>query len=200
MLIEKLLDNFDITTIIVMIIVGVSLVVYIISKISSIIVEKKLKPIAEMLNAEIKSSFPGGTYINILNYGPEIHLKLNLGGKDSPSFLILELLNPIGFQFKMVKKQTLNQMFFIWGEEVELNDPFFKEEYLIRSDKPYEASSYLTDSRRVEAMKYFFENGFNRIEANNKGVYVNKINYTDEDLTLEKVQAYLDNLNSFTRM
>ena len=91
-------------------------------------------------------------------------------------------------------------MFSLWGDEVELGYPSFEEDLLIRSDKPYEASSYLMDSRRIEAMKYFFENGFIRIEANARGVYISKMNYTDEDLALGQVGTYLDNLNSFTRM
>lgn len=200
MSIEKLIENLDIPTIVIMAIFGVSLLTYIIVKISAMVVKKKLNPLAEMLNAEVKSSFLGGTYINILNYGPEIHLKLTLGGKDNPSFLFLELLNPVGFKFKIVKKQALNQMFSLWGEEVELGDPSFEEEYLIRSDKPYEAGSYLVDFRRIEAMKYFFKNGFNKIESNARGVYISKMNYTDEDLTPGQVGTYLDKLNSFSRM
>ncbi len=200
MLIEKLLDNLDIPTIVVLAVFGVLLIAYLVVKISGMVLSKKLKPLAEMLNAEIKSSFLGGTYINVLNYGPEMHLKLTLGGKDSPAFLFLELHNPVGFKFKIVKKQALNQMFSLWGKEVELGEPSIEEEYLIRSDKPYEASPYLVDYKRIEAIKYFFENGFNKIEANAKGIYTSKMNYTEEDLALGKVQAYLDNLNSFSRM
>ncbi len=200
MLIEKLLEDLDIPTIIVVAIVGVSLLTYIIVKISGMVVKKKLAPLAEMLNAEIKSTFMAGTYIRILNYGPEIRLRLTLGGKDNPSFLFLELLNPVGFNFRIMKKQALNQILFQWGEEVQFGDASLDEEYIIRSDKPYEANSYLMDSRRLDAVKYFFENNFTSIEANAKGVYVKKANYKDEDLVPGKVGSYLDNLNSFSRM
>ena len=91
-------------------------------------------------------------------------------------------------------------MFSLWGKDVEINDASFEEDCLIRSDKPEEASSYLMDARRMDAIKYFLENGFNRIEANEKGVYVSKMNYTDEDLAPGQVGTYLDNLNSFSRM
>ena len=178
--IEKLLDNFDIPTIVVFSIIGISLLVYIISKISAMVIKKKLNPLAEMLNGEIKSSFLGGTYISILNYGPEIRLKLTLGGKDNPSFLILELLNPIGFNLKIMKKQPLNQIFFRWGKEVPLENASLEENYIIRSDKPDEANSYLMDSNRVDAIKYFADNDFNSIEVNTKGVYVKKANYKEE--------------------
>ncbi len=198
--IEKLLENLDIPTIIVFAIVGVSLLTYIVVKISGMVVKKKLVPLAEMLNAEIKSSFLGGTYINIMNYGPEIHLKLTLGGKDNPSFLILELLNPVGFNFRITRRQALNQILFRWGEEVQFGDASLDENYIIRSDKPDEANSYLMYSRRLDAIKYFFENNFASIEANAKGVYVKKANYTEEDLAPGKVGTYLDNLNSFSRM
>jgi len=200
MLIKRLLDDLSLPGIITLGIVGFSLLVYIISKISAMLVQKKLKPIAEMLNAEIKSSFIAGTFICILNYGSEIRFKLTPAGKDSPSFLSLELLNPVGFGFKITKKQALNQVFFRWGEEVKLNDVSFDEEYLIRSDKSYEASSYLMETKRMDAIKYFFENNFNKIEANTKGIYISKTNYSDEDLTPGKVEAYLENLNSFARM
>jgi hypothetical protein len=198
--IEKLLENLDVPTIIVFSIVGISLLTYIVVKISGMVVKKKLAPLAEMLNAEIKSSFLGGTYVNIMNYGPEIHLKLTLGGKDNPSFLILEFLNPIGFNFRIMKKQALNQILFRWGEEVQFGDASLDENYIIRSDKPEEASSYLMYTRRLDAIKYFFENNFTSIEANAKGVYVKKANYTEEDLVPGKVGAYLNNLNSFSRM
>ncbi len=200
MLIEKLLENLDIPTLVITAVVGVSLLTYIIVKISGMVVKKKLKPLAEMLNAEIKSSFLGGTYINIMNYGPEIHLKLTLGGKDNPPFMFLELLNPVGFRFRIVKRQTLNEFLFRFGKEVELGDASLDENYLIHSDKPDEVSSYLMDSRRLEAIKYFFENNFTSIEANAKGVYAKKANYKEEDLTPGKVGTYLGNLNSFSRM
>jgi hypothetical protein len=200
MLIEKFLENLDIPTIVVLVIFGVSLITYLVVKISGMIIKKKLRPLAEMLNAEIKSSFMAGTYIRILNYGPEIHLRLTLGGKDNPSFLFLELLNPIGFNFRIMRKQALNQILFQWGKEVQLGDVSLDEEYIIRSDKPYEASSYLMDSRRIEAIKFFFENNFNEIKANARGIYINKSNYTDDDLSPERVGTYLDNLIGFSRM
>ncbi len=199
MLIEKFLEDLGIPGIIVFAILGFSLLVYAISKISSVITTRKLKPLAEMLNGEIKSSFAAGTYISILNYGPEIRLKLTLGGGNNPSYLTFELLSPVGFRFKILKKEGLNQVFTLWGKEVEINDNSFEEDCLIRSDKPEEAASYLMDARRIEAVRYFLENGFNRIDANDKGIYVIKMNYTDEDLTPGKVGTYLDNLNSFTR-
>jgi hypothetical protein len=198
--IEKILDNLDIPTIVVFSIIGISLLVYTISKISSMVIKKKLKPLAEIINGEIKSSFLGGTYISILNYGPEIRLKLTLGGKDNPSFLILELLNPVGFNFRITKKQPLNQILFRWGKEVHFEDASLEENYTMNSDKPYEANSYLMDSNRLEAIKYFADNEFTSIEANVKGVYAKKANYKEEDLTPGKIQTYLDNLNSFSRM
>ena len=200
MLIEKILDDLSLPGAITLIIFGISLLVYIISKISSMVAIRKLKPLAEMLNAEIKSSFVAGTYISILNYGPEIRFKLVLGGGDNPSALIFELLSSMEFRFKILKKEGLNQVFSLWGKEVEINDASFDEDCLIRSDKPEEAGSYLMDTRRMDAIRYFLENGFNRIEANEKGVYVSKMNYTDEDLAPGQVGTYLDNLNSFSRM
>jgi hypothetical protein len=200
MLVEKLLDNLDIPTVVIIAVFGVSLIAYLVVKISGMVVSKKLKPLAEMLNAEIKASFLGGTYISILNYGPEIRLKLMIGGGDNPSALILELLSPVGFRFKILKKEGLSQVFSLWGKDVEINDASFEEDCLIRSDKPEEASSYLMDARRIDAIKYFLENGFSRIEANDKGVYASKINYTDEDLNPGRVGTYLDNLISFSRM
>jgi hypothetical protein len=200
MLIEKFMENLGISGIVVLVIFGVSLLVYIIVKITAFLIQRKLRPLSEMLNAEMKSSFFGGTYLRILNYGSEIRLKLTLGGKDSPAVLSLELLNPVGFNFRIMRKQILSQMFSRWGREVTLGDAALDEEFLIRSDKPEEASSYLLNSRRLDAIKYFFENGFTEIKANTKGVYTNKINYSESDLTMEKIGAYLDNLNSFTRM
>ena len=94
----------------------------------------------------------------------------------------------------------MNEIFFRWGKEVELSEDFLDEELLIRADEPMEASSYLADSRRKDAIKYFFENGFTEITANEKGIYISKANYTDEDLAPGKVQTYIDNLNTFSRM
>ena len=200
MFIEKFIDNLGVPGFVTVLIIGFSLLVYIIVKISSKMVEKKLKPLAEMLNSEVKSSFMLGSYINILNYGPEIHFRLTLGGKNSPPYLYLELLNPVGFKFRITRKQVLNEIFFRWGKEVKFNDVSLDEELLIRADKPEETSSYLMDSKRRDAIKYFFENGFTDVTANEKGVYINKANYTENDLLPERVQKYLDNLNTFSRM
>jgi hypothetical protein len=198
--IEKFIDNLGVPGFVTVLIIGFSLLVYIIVKISLKMVEKKLKPLAEMLNSEVKSSFMLGSYINILNYGPEMHLRLTLGGKNSPPYLYLELLNPVGFKFKITRQQVLNEIFFRWGKEVKFNDVSLDEELLIRADKPEETSSYLMDSKRRDAIKYFFENGFTDITANEKGVYISKANCTEDDLIPEKVQPYLDNLNTFSRM
>lgn len=200
MFIDKLMNDLGVPGFVILLMIGFSLLVYIIVKVSSKMVEKKLKPLAEMLNSEVKSSFMLGSYINILNYGPEIHFRLTLGGKNSPPYLYLELLNPVGFKFKITRKQVLNEIFFRWGKEVKLNDVSFDEELIIRADKPLEAGSYLMDSKRKDAIKYFFENSFTEINANLKGVYINKANYTNDDLLPEKVQTYLDNLNTFSRM
>ena len=162
--------------------------------------EKKLKPLAEMLNAEVKSSFLFGSYINILNYGPEMHLRLTLGGNNSPPYLHLELLNPVGFNFKIARRQRFNEILFRWGKEVNLSDASIDENLLIRSDKPMEAASYLMDSKRKDAIKHFFENGFTEIKAISKGVYISKANYTKEDLDPEKMRTYLDNLNHLSRI
>ena len=200
MLIEKLINEFGMSGSIVLAIIGFFLLVYIIIKISNKMTEKKLKPLAEMLNAEVESSFLFGSYINILNYGPEMHLKLTFGGNNSPPYLHLELLNPVGFNFKITRRQTLNEIFFRWGKEVNLSDASIDENLLIRSDKPMEAVSYLMDSKRKDAIKYFFENGFTEIKANTKGVYASKPNYRDTDLDPGRMQTYLDNINSLSRI
>jgi hypothetical protein len=200
MLIDKFLGNLSIPVIVAFVISGVSLLIYAVVKISGIVIKRKLRPLSEIFNAEIKSSFFGGTYLKILNYGPEIRLKLTLGGKDSPSVLSLEVLAPLGFNLNIVRKQVINQIFFRRGAEVKLGDAALDEEFLIRSDKPEEASSYLLNSRRLDAIKYFFGNNFSEIKANAKGLYVNKINYSESDLVTEKVGEYLNNLNNFARM
>jgi hypothetical protein len=200
MLIEKLINEFGMSGSIVLAIIGFFLLVYIIIKISNKMTEKKLKPLAEMLNAEVESSFLFGSYINILNYGPEMHLRLTFGGNNSPPYLHLELLNPVGFNFKITRRQTLNEILFRWGKEVNLSDASIDENLLIRSDKPMEAVSYLMDSKRKDAIKYFFENGFNEIKANTKGVYASKPNYRDTDLDPGIMRTYLDNINSLSRI
>jgi hypothetical protein len=200
MFIEKLIDDFGMSGSIVLAIIGLALLVYIIIKISNKTIAKKLKPLAEMLNAEVKSSFLFGSYIEILNYGPEMHLRLTFGGNNSPPYLHLDLLNPVGFNFRITRRQVLNEILFRWGKEVNLDDVSIDEDLLIRADKPMEAASYLMDSRRKDAIKYFFENGFTEIKAISKGVYISKENYTKDDLVPEKVQTYLDNLNTFSRM
>ncbi len=200
MLIEKLINEFGMSGSIVLAIIGFFLLVYIIIKISNKMTEKKLKPLAEMLNAEVESSFLFGSYINILNYGPEMHLRLTFGGNNSPPYLHLELFNPVGFNFKITRRQTLNEILFRWGKEVNLSDASIDENLLIRSDKPMEAVSYLMDSKRKDAIKYFFENGFTEIKANTKGVYASKPNYRDTDLDPGRMQTYLDNINSLSRI
>ena len=200
MFIEKLMNELGVVGFLIIAVTGFSLLVYIIVKFSTKMVERKLRPIAEMLNSEVKSSFVLGSYINILNYGPEIHFRLTLGGKNSPAYLYLELFNPVGFRFRITRKQVLNEIFFRWGKEVKTGDVSLDEEFLIRADKPVETVSYLADSRRKDAIKYFFENDFTEMTANEKGIYIGKANYTDEDLSPGKVQTYINNLNVFSRM
>lgn len=200
MAVDNLLENFGVSGLVAIIILGISLLTYVIVKIYQRIIQDKLKPLSEAINAEIKSSLFGGTYLSILNYGPEIRLKVTLGGKDSPPLLSLKLLNAPGVSFKITKKNTLQQIFFKRGDEVKLEEDSLDGELAIRSDKPYETKSYLMEPKRKEVIQYFFENGFNEIKTDPKGIIVKKINYSDNDLTPENVRTYLEKLNSFTFM
>jgi hypothetical protein len=200
MFIDNFFANLSIPIIVVLVIFSISFLTYFIVKIYRIVLYRKFKPLSKILNAEIKSTFFGGTFLQILNYGPEIRLKLTLGGKDSPPVLYLQLFTSVGFNFRIMKKQLLINIFFRSGKEASFGDTRLDQEFSIRSDKPEEASSYLLYSKRIDAIKYFLENNFTEIKADAKGVYVSKINYSEQDLTPEKIGAYLDNLNSFTRV
>ena len=175
-----------------------SLILYWGYRSTSAFLQKKLKPLAKKLDSEVKSSFLGGTYINILNFGPEMHLKL-IPQRGYRKDLVLELLNPLGFQFIIIEKEGF--MFSLWGKEVKISNLFLNTGYLIRADKPSEAESYLMHPKRIDAIKFFFENDFKKIKANAKRVYLIKERCADEDLekdlTLEKARVYLDHLNSF---
>ncbi len=176
------------------------LVFFSVGRITRIIIKKKLKPLAEILHAEIKSSFIAGTYIRILNYGPEIRFRILLKGREYYSDLLIEILAPIGFKLKIIKKQFLDQSILGRGDEVKLNDGSIDKEYLIYYDKPDEASSYLTNSEHIEAIEYFLKNDFYEIEANKKGVHVSKTNYNLEEVSQEEVLTYLNNLSRLARM
>lgn len=200
-MIEKLNEMSTPMAVTLMMLIVSSIMYFLYRSISSEL-QERLKPLAKELNCEIKAFFSiidtCNVYINVLDYGNEMHLRL-IPQRASRRDLVLELLKPLGFQFTIIEKQGF--MFSLWRKEVKINNLILNTEYLIRADKPSEAESYLMHPKRIDAIKFFFENDFKEIKANAKRVYLIKkrcaIKDLDKDLTLEKVRTYLDYLNSF---
>jgi len=139
-LVNYIVENFGIVVIVVICLFVVIFIFssffFFIGRTARVILRRKLKPLAEMLHAEIKSNFMGGTYINILNYKPEIRFRILLKRKKHYSDLLIEMLAPIGLDLTIIRKLDLDQLISIVNEEIKMNDDFYKEEYLVYSDKP----------------------------------------------------------------
>ncbi len=92
-LVNYIVENFGIAAIVVICIFAVMFiffsVFFFIGRTARVIIRGKLKPLAEMLHAEIKSNFMGGSYISILNYGPEIRFRILLKRKKPYTDLLL---------------------------------------------------------------------------------------------------------------
>jgi hypothetical protein len=158
--------------------------------------KRKLQPLATALGGELVTSFIKGIYIRLLNYSSEVRIRLTSGGQNSPPFLIIEQMAPLGFELSVSKENIATRKMEKWGllKDIKVGDPLFDDNYLIRSSDPVRAQTFLLDSSRRQAVDHFFSHGFTDLQLKKDSITLRKPGYRSEDLDPELMRSHLENL------
>ncbi len=191
-MIEKILGDREPWLLIAAGIIIPVLVMYVVFR----MMRKKLKPLAEALGGETIVSFLEGPYVRLLDYGGEVRIGIRSGSQNSPPYLILKQMTPLGFDLTISKENIATRKLGKWGilKDLKIGDPLFDDRYFVRSGDAIRAQNFLQDQARREVVDYFFNNEFTELRADKKGVTIRKAGYGDEDLDPEIIRSHLDQI------
>ena len=156
----------------------------------------KLEPLAMALGGETVVSLWKGAYVRLLSYGAEIRIGLKSGGQNSPPYLTIQQMIPLGFDLTISSENIATRKMEKWGllKGIKVGDPLFDDNYLIRSSDEFRAQNFLMDSTWRDAVNHFFNNGFSEIIAKKDSVTIKKAGYKKEDLDTELMRSHLEEL------
>jgi len=196
LIIEELMDN-DLLWILVLTVPGVVLLTFAVVQLIIWFQIKRLEPLKAALGGEIDKSFWKGAYLRLGSGGVENRVLLTSGGKNSPPFIHLKRMAPLGFELMIDEENIATRKLGEWGmvKDIKAGDPVFDEKFLIRGSDPARVQNFLMDQERRTLIEEFFNNGFSMIRANKKAVAISKPSYTDEDFDPEVVRSRLEMLN-----
>jgi hypothetical protein len=154
---------------------------------------KKLEGLATAFNTRVVMRLFQGPYVSVYHDGVENRISVTTGGRNSPPYLILKQLTPLGFKLSISKENPMTRGLGSIGlfKDVEVGNPAFDEKYLIRSNDPISAQSFFQDIGRREITEYFFDKGFNAIKSDNEVFMIMKPSYEKEDLMQEQILPLL---------
>lgn len=156
--------------------------------------QRKLKSLADAFNARIVSDFFHGPHAIVNNNGYEVKIKITNGSKNSPPYLILQQMIPIGVGLTITKENIVTRSLNKFGllKDVTIGNSHFDDRYLVRSKNPMRAQNYLRNTIRMNVIDDLFKEDIDMIEAVDESVTIKKSNYRKEDLDPQRIQSLLD--------
>jgi len=158
------------------------------------IANKKLKSLAGAFNARIVSDLFHGPHVLVNNNGCEIKIRIKSGSKNSPPYLILQQMTPIGVGLTISKEnmvtRTLNKVGLL--KDVTTGNSLFDNRYLVRSKNNIKAQTYLLNNIHTDAIDFLFKENIDTLASTDESVTIKKSHYKKEDLEPQRIQALLD--------
>jgi hypothetical protein len=166
------------------------LILYVNRKISN----KKLESLAGALNARIVSDFFHGPHVIVNNNGCEVKIKIRKESNNSPPYLILQQMTPIGVDLTISKENIVTRTLNKFGllKNVAIGKSLFDDRYLVRSKNPVKAQYYLRNTVHSDAIDFLFQKDIDTIESTDNSVTIKKSNYRKEDLDPGRIRSLLD--------
>jgi hypothetical protein len=161
---------------------------------------KKLAPLADAFGTDIRISFLLGPHIRVYSDGAETSVCIRSGSKNSPPYLILKRMRPIGFKLHLSKENVATRGLEKLGllRDIKVGDPVFDDNYLIRSNEAVKAQNYLLYPNHREAIEFFFQEGFRSVLFDKESLTVSKPYYKKHDLDPERVRTFLEAMSRLT--
>jgi hypothetical protein len=134
--------------------------------------------------------------------GLNFSIELLSGGKNSPPCLKICLAKNFLFRLTIYKESFLSNIGKKLGviHEVKINDEMFDRDFLVFSNKPAQAASYLNNSSVKNAIRELFSSGFNALFIKEKQILIQKPNYNLEiDINPQNITQTLQRLFMLAR-
>ena len=157
---------------------------------------KRLEPAARALGSKIVMNFLQSPYIPVHDHGGEARISVTPGGRNSPPFLILKDMTPVGFTLSISKENPITRGLGRLGilKDVEIGDALFDKTYVVRSSDPVMAQNFLQHPSRRDMTEWLFAEGFTQIRADKAAFMIMKPNYQKEDLNRDRMLFYLERM------
>lgn len=121
--------------------------------------------------------------------------------RNSPSYFKIFVTKNSSFRLSMTKESGLSRFGKKIGlvREVQVQDPGFDEEFLIFSDQPDQAKSYLSSPDHRYDIQEIFKDGFESLAIDGRQIIIQKPNYDlDHDLVPQNVLSVLERMIRLT--
>jgi hypothetical protein len=158
----------------------------------------KLKP---QFNGFVSFRFFSAIF-NAQYQGLDFFVRLDPGGKNTPPYLVIFLSKECSATLRICREGTLSYIGKKIGlvHEVKVNDEAFDAKYLIFSNNPQHATIYLGNADIKNAVTEIFNDGFDSITANKKGITIRKPAYDSNfDLLPENITKALQRVSIVAR-
>ena len=155
---------------------------------------KRLEPAARALGSKVVMNFLQSPYIPVHYDSAESRISVTAGGRNSPPFLVLKDMTPVGFTLSISKENPITRGLSRLGvlKDVKIGDALFDEKYVVRSSDPVMAQNFLQHPDRREMTEWLFGEGFTQIRADKAAFMIMKPNYKKEDLNRDRILFLLD--------
>lgn len=156
-----------------------------------------LKKLSTYLTGYV-SKFPFMASFNGEYQGLKFSIALDAGSRNSPPYLKIRLVKK-SFLKLTVSKETFwsnlgNKIGLV--HEVKTNDEKFDNDFLILSNAPAPAITYLDNADIKNTIRELFNSGFNSLSVDGKKILIQKPNYNlEQDVEPNNIREILQRLN-----
>lgn len=165
------------------------------------LINSKKRRILKELAANLSAYIPKISWYASLkgNYlGLNYSIALIPASRNSPAYLVIRLFKNSFFKLRIYKESFLSNLGKKIGlvREAKIRDEIFDSEFLIFSNKPEIAASYLNNANKKNAIRELFNAGFNALLIDGRKVSISKPNYIlEQDLAAQNIRELLQKLN-----
>lgn len=166
---------------------------------------RKKKEALKNLSCHFNGSLVKFALYPILNgeyHGLKISIVLIPAGKSSPEYLKISLVKDCLFKLTIYKEDFFSNLGEKLGivHEVKVNDELFDKDFLIFSNNPTQAKSYLSNETIKNTVRELFADGFIQIIATGRMITIQKPNYIlENDLDIAFITDVLQKLIIFSK-
>ena len=164
------------------------------------VMKKKLQPIAKKLGGHIVSNLLDGPSIRLKHNDNTYKISSKLGGKNTLPSLLIKRSSSLKFRFRLIVKKFSHVPTYLYlqrGRSIKTGDFALEEQISIKSNSIELANIFFQNSNNMNIIKFLLDKGYQRISSEKNNLLIQKWDYDDNDLSIEKMHKILDKLNEF---